>query len=162
MHRSTAQTPPPTSTRDVARLGGGALGSVPPWLRHADRMLREQFDRPLTVRAIAAEVGVHPVHLSRVFRRIHRASIGDTLRSIRVRYACARLHDPRVELADLALSAGFCDQSQLTRAFKRVVGTTPGRYRAKSRRVALSPVLPVHPSPLLRTNSSSAALDSET
>lgn len=109
-------------------------GQLPPhWLRQATAMIREEFRQPLTVRGIAQEIGVHPVHLSRVFRRFHRASIGDTLRRVRVQFACDRLREPDVQLADLALSAGFCDQSQLTRSFKRVVGTTPGRYRERAR-----------------------------
>jgi AraC-like DNA-binding protein len=32
-------------------------------------------------------------------------------------------------LAELALAAGFADQSHLTRSFKRQVGTTPGSWR---------------------------------
>ncbi len=106
----------------------------PFWLQRATAMIHEEFRRPLSVRGIAQEVGIHPVHLSRVFRRFHRASIGDTLRRVRVQFACDRLCEPGVQLADLALSAGFCDQSQLTHSFKRVVGTTPGRYREWARR----------------------------
>jgi AraC-like DNA-binding protein len=32
-------------------------------------------------------------------------------------------------LADISLAAGFCDQSHLTKAFRRIAGTTPGRFR---------------------------------
>ena len=35
--------------------------------------------------------------------------------------------------ADVAAEVGFADQSHLTRHFKRIVGVTPGRYRAGAR-----------------------------
>jgi AraC-like DNA-binding protein len=38
-----------------------------------------------------------------------------------------------VSLAEVARRAGFCDQSQFTRHFKRLVGVTPGQFRTPSR-----------------------------
>jgi AraC family transcriptional regulator len=35
-----------------------------------------------------------------------------------------------VSLAEVAISAGFSDQSQLCFHFKRIVGVTPGQFRA--------------------------------
>jgi AraC-like DNA-binding protein len=31
--------------------------------------------------------------------------------------------------AEVALACGFCDQSHLSRAFKRRIGSAPGAYR---------------------------------
>jgi AraC family transcriptional regulator len=36
-------------------------------------------------------------------------------------------------LAQVAARAGFSDQSQFTRHFKRLVGVTPGRFRTSAR-----------------------------
>ncbi|TML09662.1 MAG: helix-turn-helix transcriptional regulator [Actinobacteria bacterium] len=36
-------------------------------------------------------------------------------------------------LAVLAVEAGFCDQSHFTRAFRRLYGVTPARFRAMHR-----------------------------
>jgi AraC-like DNA-binding protein len=38
-----------------------------------------------------------------------------------------------MSLAGVALRAGFCDQSQFTRHFTRLVGVTPGQFRTPSR-----------------------------
>jgi AraC-like DNA-binding protein len=38
-----------------------------------------------------------------------------------------------VSLVEVALRAGFYDQSQFTRHFKRLVGVTPGHFRTPSR-----------------------------
>ena len=38
-----------------------------------------------------------------------------------------------LSLAEVALRAGFSDQSQFSRHFKRLVGVTPGQFRTPSR-----------------------------
>jgi AraC family transcriptional regulator len=38
-----------------------------------------------------------------------------------------------LSLAELAMRAGFYDQSQFSHHFKRLVGVTPGQYRQPSR-----------------------------
>jgi AraC-like DNA-binding protein len=55
----------------------------------------------------------------------------DTGRRIarRVRRAKSLLH-AGLPIASAAIAAGFYDQAQLTRHFKRVVGVPPGRYLA--------------------------------
>jgi AraC-like DNA-binding protein len=42
--------------------------------------------------------------------------------------------DSDTALADLAMRAGFADQSHLTRVFKQMTGCTPTAYRAERRR----------------------------
>ena len=57
-------------------------------------------------------------------------SVGEYRRRRRLDYARRKLADPRLSLAEVAIDAGFADQSHLTRAFRRVTGVTPGQYRA--------------------------------
>ena len=38
-----------------------------------------------------------------------------------------------LSLAELAARAGFCDQSQFSHQFKRLVGVTPSQFRTLSR-----------------------------
>ena len=38
-----------------------------------------------------------------------------------------------LSLAEVALGTGFCDQSQFSRHFKRLVGVTPGQFRTPAR-----------------------------
>lgn len=109
------------------------LGRRPPgWVARIEELLREGFRESWTLDGLAAEAGVHPVHLSRAFRRFHGRTPGEYLLDLRVRHVCERLADPDIPLADLALEAGFADQSHCTRVFKRLTGTTPGAFRASS------------------------------
>jgi AraC family transcriptional regulator len=101
----------------------------PAWLLRAIDLLHSEFRNNLKVQDIANEVGVHPFHLSRVFRTVHRQTIGEYVQKLRVSYACKQLALPDTDLAGVALAAGFADQSHFTRVFKNVTGITPGVYR---------------------------------
>lgn len=103
---------------------------VPPaWLKVVVEAIHDQLHEKMTVQRLAQIAGVHPVHLSRSFRQHTGRSIGEYQRGLRIQFACRRLRETRQSLADLALEAGFADQTHFCRIFKRVVGTTPARYR---------------------------------
>lgn len=101
----------------------------PAWLSRVVEKIDEQFRESLILSDLARDAGVHPVHLSRVFRHYQREGIGDFVHRRRVEFAQSRLRDPQVRLCDLATDAGFSDQSHFTRVFKRITGETPARYR---------------------------------
>ena len=101
----------------------------PAWLGAAVELLEAEFRESLTVSDIAARVGVHPFHLAKVFRRFRRETIGGYVQRLRVEHACRRLAAGGATLAEVALDAGFADQSHLTRVFRRVTGVTPGALR---------------------------------
>jgi AraC family transcriptional regulator len=101
----------------------------PRWLAEARDLLDARFREPLTLRSIARDAGVHPVYFAAAFRRFYHRSVGEYLRSRRLEYVRAKLREPELSLAEIALDAGFADQSHLTRNFKRFTGRTPGEYR---------------------------------
>ena len=83
--------------------------------------------------AVARAAGVHPTHLMRVFRRFHGCTLGDYVRQRRIDFACGRLTATDAPLVEVALAAGFCDQSHFTKTFKRATGLTPSEYRKATR-----------------------------
>jgi AraC family transcriptional regulator len=99
------------------------------WLEQARDRLHADLGGTLTVKALAAELGVSPVRLARAFRRVHGESLGTYHRRLRIRRACERLRDGDATLAEVALETGFSDQSHFTRVFRRLTGTTPAAYR---------------------------------
>ena len=99
----------------------------------ARRIIEHEFASRLSLARIAAQVGVHPVHLARQFRAAHGCSVGEYIRIVRVASARQQLTVSGDPIADIALHAGFADQSQLTKSFKRVTGETPAAYRARQR-----------------------------
>jgi AraC family transcriptional regulator len=104
------------------------------WLESARAVVRERFAESLSLCEIAAAVGVSADHLARVFRRCYGCTVGDYVRGVRVEFACARLTGSDLPLAELAIAAGFADQSHFTKVFRRQMGETPAAFRARHRR----------------------------
>lgn len=102
----------------------------PKWLERVRNILEQRFAEPYKLSEIAAEAGVHPVHLAREFRKHYGYSVGEYLRRVRIEYACRELMGSNAAVTNIAFAAGFADQSHFSRTFKRLCGTTPGRYRA--------------------------------
>jgi AraC family transcriptional regulator len=102
---------------------------LPTWLGQANEIIHDRFMEPVSLAKIAKAVNVHPVHMAREFRRYYRCTVGDLIRKLRVEYACTQLTETTRSLSDIALAAGFADQSHFTVAFKQQVGTAPSRYR---------------------------------
>lgn len=95
--------------------------------------IEAHLERPITLAELAGVAGVGVRHLSRSFR----ASSGESPHAYVLRRRIERaksLIGSGLALADVALQCGFGDQSQFSRAFLRVAGLTPGRYRSQLRR----------------------------
>ena len=105
----------------------------PYWLKQARDLIHAQFAESLTVSFIAKTVGVHPVHLARVFRRNYHTTIGEYVRQLRVESACQDISSTDLSLAAIAVNAGFYDQGHLSRMVKGFTGMTPAQYRSLSR-----------------------------
>lgn len=107
----------------------------------ADAMawVEQQLDRPqaphpataLTLERIAAQAGLSPYHFSRLFTARMGRSVMAHVRGRRLVQAARRLcHEPGLRLVELALDSGFESQEAFTRAFKRLFGASPGRFRS--------------------------------
>ncbi|HET6361104.1 MAG TPA: AraC family transcriptional regulator [Gemmatimonadota bacterium] len=114
---------------DVARPAGRAGDRTPRWVDRAAEIVRAAFPDIPGLSAIAAEIGVHPVHLARVFRSRHGCSIGEYARRLRVERAAEALRDPEVPIARVAHRLGYADQSHFARSFRRATGLSPSEYR---------------------------------
>lgn len=117
----------------ASRFANASGGGRNRWPERARRLIEDEFASPLSLAGIAAAVGVHPVHLARQFRASHGCTVGEYIRRVRVDFARRELSASDRPIADIALAAGFFDQSQLTKTFKRVTGRTPAVYRAQHR-----------------------------
>jgi AraC family transcriptional regulator len=122
--------------------------TAPPfWLRRVKEKLSLEFRERITMGDLAHEAGVHPVHLSRVFRRFTGMGIGEYLHRLRVREACERMLHPEHSLADISCDMGFADQSHFTRSFHSIAGTSPGAFRAMLARESITSVASLCPRP---------------
>ena len=123
-------------TAHVAQTYGGmvrrerARGGLATWQkRRACDMLSANLDGGLALKIVAAECGLSPSHFSKAFRETLGVAPHQWLLRRRVEVAKMLLQDRRLPLADVALNAGFADQSHFTRIFSKSVGISPGVWR---------------------------------
>lgn len=103
---------------------GGTPERNPLWLRKAGEHLREHFRSKVNLIDLAWEVGVHPVHLARVFREKRGGTINEHVKQLRLLEA-HRLILEGMTLGEAAVHAGFCDQAQLARYYREAFGVAP-------------------------------------
>lgn len=109
------------SKPDVLAASPGAVGRVRDFLD-------AHFDTTTDLAELAAIAGLSRHHLLRLFRRETGLTPQAYQADCRVR-AARRLLAEGMAPVDVALACGFCDQSHLSRAFKRRIGSAPGAYR---------------------------------
>jgi AraC family transcriptional regulator len=110
-----------------------AAGQAPGWLNQAREMIHDGFAEKLSLAEIAQAVGAHPIYLASEFRRRYHSTVGEYVRQLRVESACRALSLTDDALAEIALQAGFADQSHFCKVFRRLTGLTPSQYRAAFR-----------------------------
>ncbi len=113
----------------VVRPASASYGE-PHWLQRVEGELRERFREEIHFGELARSVGVSQPHLARTWRRYRGRSLGEMQRSLRVAYVSRRLRARATPLAEVAVDAGFADQSHMGRVFRRHMGCTPARFRA--------------------------------
>lgn len=102
---------------------------APARLRRAIGFMRERLADDISLSDVADFVGLNPQHFARSFSRETGMPPHRYLMGLRVEQAREFLAESDLPLAAIAVQSGFCSQSHMTTAFKRVLGTTPGRYR---------------------------------
>jgi AraC-like DNA-binding protein len=96
------------------------------------RVIQHRYTEPLRLREIAADLGVSPCFLCRVFRRETGATIHGYLTTLRLTRALELLAGREGEnLTSLGIALGFASHSHFTRAFCRQFGTPPSVLRGR-------------------------------
>ncbi len=116
------------------RLERGRDGVLPRGrLRAVVEYIEEHLGCP-TLAQLAAVVRLNPYHFARQFKAATGLPPHQYVIQRRVERAKHLLQaGTDLSLAEVALHAGFSDQSQFCHHFKRLVGVTPGQFRTPSR-----------------------------
>ena len=121
----------------AARLTGSKTNrhhAPPPrWVQQARDYVHEHFRKSFRLSDVAALVGVQPARLAQVFRRFYGSSMGEYARAQRLSWALEQLQHTDASIATVAVAAGYCDQSHLTREVKRALGVGAAGYRQRWR-----------------------------
>jgi AraC family transcriptional regulator len=91
--------------------------------------VRTNIASDLSMSELAAVAGVSPSHFKTLFKQSVGMPVHQYVIRRRVEYAVELLQNDRSVLADVALQAGFANQSHLARCMRATLGITPGTLR---------------------------------
>lgn len=121
----------------VATLAADATGAAPASVRdqrriaEAIRRLESAPEESVGLAALATEIGMSRYHFLRVFREVAGVTPHQYVLRRRLHRAALRLRRTDAPVAAIAFEAGFNDLSTFNRRFRRVMGASPGAWRAR-------------------------------
>lgn len=117
----------------LQRMTELARGGLAPWqLKRACEKLESDLGGKLSLQQIAAEFGLSVSHFSRAFRVSTGLPPHQWLLRQRVKAAQQLMTVRELPLAEIAISAGFANQSHFTRVFAGLIGVSPGVWRREA------------------------------
>ena len=120
----------PKTDAGLPPLGVKERGGLAPWqVRRVAEMIRENLDGNIHLCDLARECGLSVSHFTRTFRKSFGMSPCRWLLERRIDRSKVLLVTSDLPIADIAIRSGFSDQTAFTRAFGRIVGDSPGRWR---------------------------------
>jgi two-component system response regulator YesN len=94
------------------------------------KIIRNSADPHIGLDGVAAELGVHPVTLSRAVKQQTGKNFIDHVVEHKMRRG--KIVETDKSIADIAYEVGYADPRYFSKLFKKTFGLTPNEYRAKN------------------------------
>lgn len=88
------------------------------------------FDPNLNLNTLAEHFKISPSYLSRKYKEQYQNSVIDYLYEIRIQHSIQLIQDTSMKVTEIAQMVGFANSNAFIRIFKKVTGTTPGKFKA--------------------------------
>jgi len=113
--------------------GQGAVESVKSvhWMKMQEAMaeIQRRAESPLSVAALARELGLSASHFRKLFRQVHGQSPRAFHRQARIQKGRELLTYTNLTVSEIAFRLGFSTVHNFSRAFRQIMGVPPKRYR---------------------------------
>ncbi|MBD2867459.1 helix-turn-helix domain-containing protein [Paenibacillus arenilitoris] len=113
-------------------LGGSASGNRP--LRYSERIMRwieAHYAEEAGLEQLAADLHLSKYYVSRVFREETGSNLSDYLTARRIKHACRLLQSTTQSVEHIGMQVGYATPSYFISTFRKVMGTTPLKYRQR-------------------------------
>ncbi|MGE2722198.1 helix-turn-helix transcriptional regulator [Mycolicibacterium celeriflavum] len=120
---------------DLARVAVDVVGDLrhsgEPILADVFAVIDRRLDRQLSLRDVAAEIGMTPGHLTTMVRRRTGRTVQEWIIERRMAEGRRLLTDTDLPVAEVARRVGISDPGYFSRLFRRTHGTSPRTWRAQ-------------------------------
>lgn len=93
--------------------------------------LEKNISEELPLNELAFFSTYSPWHFHRLFRKFQKENVKDYIRRLRIEKAAYELRISQFPIFEIALEAGYTSREAFTKAFRKVLGTTPAEFRRK-------------------------------
>lgn len=107
--------------------------SYSPYIVRSIQYVRTHLHYPITLEEVAAELGINPKYLSRLFITCHGEKFSSYVQRERIAEAKALLENTDKSIVEISNSLGFSSQSYFIKVFTKYAGLTPGQFLAKKK-----------------------------
>tara|TARA_R110002073_G_scaffold123234_2_gene266892 strand:- start:77432 stop:78226 length:795 start_codon:yes stop_codon:yes gene_type:complete len=108
---------------------GSETKKTPAWITSLTELLHDQWNEPMSLHEIALIIGVHPVTVSKFFRKYFSCTLGEYQRKLKIEKSIQLIKESELSLTEIAFLCGFTDQSHFIRNFKKMTGFLPKDFQ---------------------------------
>lgn len=102
---------------------------IPVWIKQMKEIIEDRWDEFIPLKDLATTFNVHPVTISKYFRKYYQCTLGDYMRKIKIDKAIFFLLNTKTPISEISDICGFTDQSHMIKVFKAYIGFLPNQIR---------------------------------
>jgi len=102
---------------------------IPSWIMRLKELLHEHWNEQMTLQEMSVIVGVHPITISKFFRKFFACTLGEYQRKLKIEKSIQLIKNSDMTLSEIAFYCGFADQSHFIRNFKKMTGFLPKHFQ---------------------------------
>ncbi|MBV9962138.1 MAG: helix-turn-helix transcriptional regulator [Parafilimonas sp.] len=115
---------------EMTKSNAQRSSAKPAWVFKLKDLLYDQYSEKFTLKQIAEQLNLHPVHLCQQFPFYFGCSLGDYIRKIKIEKSVTIIFKKNYSsLTQVAYECGFADQSHFIKIFKKNIGITPFAFQ---------------------------------
>ena len=101
-------------------------------ITEAVKHINDYYADDITLASTAQALGINPSYLSRSFKASMNCNFSDYLTNVRINHAVNLLLNSDKNITEIAFEVGYNSSNHFCKAFKKVMGISPLRYRKRS------------------------------
>lgn len=113
----------------MERLEQAGRGGRSRWIDEVRKYIEQSYAKDISLEAAAERIHMHPLYVSRMFKKEIGVNFIDYLTEVRVGKAKEMLGQFQFKVYEISELVGYGDPKHFSKVFKKSVGVTPKEYR---------------------------------